>query len=250
MSRERMADQYPDRIWLQAGGEYDGPTWCQDKINDDDIEYTRTEALRCPHTIDGCRCRKIEGFCVIDGENHYFARTSIWRNMESATLIIHAPRAAMFRDLDELIQGLSPELLELARRAAEAQANDTRTEAEIIADATAFVMGEAPREPGYGAAPLLSCGCERRHVVVTNGPAFCRNCGADIAPRATEDVREAVAKELWDIDEDDFPEEGSHKKETWPDAGSFRDEYLAKADRILAITQPSEATQDTRESDG
>ena len=50
-----MAYKPPERIWLQYYGdgdpEYDGPVdfdemyWCQDKVNEHDIEYVKAELL-------------------------------------------------------------------------------------------------------------------------------------------------------------------------------------------------------------
>ena len=31
------------RIWLQSNEEHNEPTWCEDKINDDDVEYVRAD---------------------------------------------------------------------------------------------------------------------------------------------------------------------------------------------------------------
>jgi hypothetical protein len=31
------------RIFLQDNGEFEGVTWCRDKINDDDVEYLRSD---------------------------------------------------------------------------------------------------------------------------------------------------------------------------------------------------------------
>jgi len=39
-------DTAPDRIWLQAGGQYAEAhevTWCEDRIEDDDQEYVRAD---------------------------------------------------------------------------------------------------------------------------------------------------------------------------------------------------------------
>lgn len=33
----------PEKIYLQFSGVIDEATWCVDKINDNDIEYTRTK---------------------------------------------------------------------------------------------------------------------------------------------------------------------------------------------------------------
>ncbi len=32
-----------ERIWLQSDEEHGEPTWCEDKINDDDVEYIRAD---------------------------------------------------------------------------------------------------------------------------------------------------------------------------------------------------------------
>ena len=45
--------------------------------------------------------------------------------------------------------------IEITRRAVEAQANDTRTEAEIIADGAAFVLGEPRGEASEAVAQRL-----------------------------------------------------------------------------------------------
>ena len=59
----------PDKIYLQIDGdsfgEWEGATWCQDKINDTDVEYVRAVMdEKCPNCATGylkknvhiCKC--------------------------------------------------------------------------------------------------------------------------------------------------------------------------------------------------
>lgn len=47
-----------DRIWLQSEDDCHEVTWCQDKINDDDVEYIRLDlhltalAVFCPEGFE------------------------------------------------------------------------------------------------------------------------------------------------------------------------------------------------------
>lgn len=41
--------ELPERIWLQPSEEE--ITWCQDKINDDDVEYVRADTIFRPDRV-------------------------------------------------------------------------------------------------------------------------------------------------------------------------------------------------------
>jgi len=63
----------PDKIYLQIDGdsfgEWEGATWCQDKINDTDVEYVRADTIpRSSDRDQTCRYADACGFDFCEGE--------------------------------------------------------------------------------------------------------------------------------------------------------------------------------------
>ena len=72
VSRRMGSMKIHDKIYLQIGGNADvpieGPTWCEDRINNDDVEYIRADSDNCTCMLDELKhCCPLfkDGKCVL-----------------------------------------------------------------------------------------------------------------------------------------------------------------------------------------